>query len=89
MPLSTTSHTVRSAVHHLQDKEWIEMNGMILGAYEQAWRRSGSPDWPEEFAPDTAREADDSGSSPTWRAGNVIGFAAMVVALFFAGASYA
>jgi hypothetical protein len=64
------------------------MNGMILGAYEQAWRRSGSPDWPEEFPLESVRETTDSKSSAAWRAGNVIGFAAMVVALFFAGASY-
>jgi len=64
------------------------MNGMILGAYEQAWRRSGSPDrleYPAETVQATAGEQPKSRRN----VGDLIGFAAMAVALFFVGASYA
>ncbi len=65
------------------------MNGMILGAYEQAWRRSGSPDRPEEYPAETVQAT--AGEQPKSRrnVGDLIGFAAMAVALFFVGASYA
>jgi hypothetical protein len=64
------------------------MNGMLLGAYEQAWRRGGSPARHDEFPPELAR-AVGRRSSVRRNAGSMIGFAAMAIALFFAGASYA
>lgn len=65
------------------------MNGMILGAYEQAWRRSHSPGRLEEYPAGTVQEAADERSPARRNAGGLIGFAAMAIALFFAGASYA
>ena len=65
------------------------MNGMILGAYEQAWRRSGSPSSTEEYPGSFAEATSNDRSSARWNTGALIGFAAMAIALFFAGASYA
>lgn len=65
------------------------MNGMILGAYEQAWRRSSLQHRFDEFPDGIAPAGADSSSPARWGAGALIGFAAMAIALFFAGASYA
>ena len=65
------------------------MNGMILGAYEQAWRRGGASAGLEEFPAEMRRAPAGERSSARWNTGALIGFAAMAIALFFAGASYA
>jgi hypothetical protein len=67
----------------------MEMNGMILGAYEQAWRRGTASAWRDEFPPETTGPAADGRSTARWNAGTIAGFAALAIALFFAGASYA